>query len=58
MKQIVKIELRKIDSFKDHPFRVENDEFNIYFDFLDLETQKLYSGWSIYNLLPNEYKKH
>lgn len=26
MKQIVKIELRKIDSFKDHPFRVENDE--------------------------------
>lgn len=26
MKQIVKIDLRKIDSFKDHPFRVENDE--------------------------------
>lgn len=26
MKQIFKIELRKIDSFKDHPFRVENDE--------------------------------
>lgn len=26
MKQIVKIELRKIDSFKNHPFRVENDE--------------------------------
>lgn len=26
MKRIVKIELRKIDSFKDHPFRVENDE--------------------------------
>lgn len=26
MKQFVKIELRKIDSFKDHPFRVENDE--------------------------------
>ena len=26
MKEIVKIELRKIDSFKDHPFRVENDE--------------------------------
>ena len=26
MKQIVKIELRKIDSFKDHPFRVENDK--------------------------------
>ena len=26
MKQILKIELRKIDSLKDHPFRVENDE--------------------------------
>ena len=26
MKQIVKIDLRKIDSFKEHPFRVENDE--------------------------------
>lgn len=26
MKQIIKIDLRKIDSFKDHPFRVENDE--------------------------------
>ena len=26
MKQIVKIELRKIGSFKNHPFRVENDE--------------------------------
>lgn len=26
MKQIVKIELRKIDLFKDHPFRDENDE--------------------------------
>ena len=26
MKQIVKIDLRKIDSFKDHQLRVENDE--------------------------------
>ena len=26
MKQIIKIDLRKIDSFKEHPFRVENDE--------------------------------
>lgn len=26
MKQIIKIDLRKIDSFKDHPFRVENNE--------------------------------
>ena len=26
MKEIVKIYLRKIDSFKDHPFKVENNE--------------------------------
>ncbi len=26
MKEIVKINLRKIDSFKDHPFKVENNE--------------------------------
>lgn len=26
MKEIIKIDLRKIDSFKEHPFRVENDE--------------------------------
>lgn len=26
MKQIIKIDLRKIDSFKDHPFKVENNE--------------------------------
>lgn len=26
MKQIIKIDLRKIESFKDHPFRIENDE--------------------------------
>ena len=26
MKEIVKIDLRKIDSFKDHPFKVENNE--------------------------------
>lgn len=29
MKEIVKIDLRKIDSFKDHPFKVENNERNI-----------------------------
>lgn len=26
MKKIVKIDLRKVDAFKDHPFKVENDE--------------------------------
>ncbi len=26
MKEIVKVDLRKIDSFKDHPFKVENNE--------------------------------
>ena len=26
MKEIIKIDLRKIDSFKDHPFKVENNE--------------------------------
>ena len=26
MKQIVKIELKNIDSFKDHPFKVQRDE--------------------------------
>lgn len=26
MKEIVKIDLRKIDSFKEHPFKVENNE--------------------------------
>lgn len=55
----------KLDDTKDKTFKCscsllleDYDEFNIYFDFLDLETQKLYSGWAIYNLLPNEYKKH
>ena len=28
MKEIVKIDLRKIDSFKDHPFKVENGLLN------------------------------
>lgn len=26
MKEIVKIDLRKIDSFKDRPFKIENNE--------------------------------
>ena len=26
MKKVVKIDLRKVDAFKDHPFKVENDE--------------------------------
>ena len=26
MKEIIRIELRKIDAFKNHPFKVENDE--------------------------------
>ena len=55
----------KLDDTKDKAIKCscsllleDYDEFNIYFDFLDLETQKLYSDWGIYNLLPNEYKKH
>lgn len=53
----------KLDGTKDKTFKCscpllleDCDEFNIYFDFLDLETQKLYSDWTIYNLLSNEYK--
>ena len=54
----------KLDDTKDKTFKCscvllleDYDEFYIYFGFLDLETQKLYSNWAIYNLLPNEYKE-